>query len=338
MDAITSNSVTRLEWQPASCAVGWEHVISRLPRDPLSSPYAISIQSVNFVFLAQHDPVLVKLAALAERYVFSDPNTALIKIRQLAETLAKGVAAEVGLQCDREQTFLDVERSLRDRGLLDRSLHQIMRTVRMAGNEAVHELSGDRREAFHQLKLVRQLAVWFHKTVTRNANFKAGPFIPPPDPADADDSLKDQLQRTRQVLATTQAELDGVQLQASEMEDRVATANQAAATAYANEQAAMELATETEEAAQQQREAYERQLEEVAAAGQQKTPAEQEEIVAVSQQAANDIDLDEQDTRRLIDQQLREAGWEADTFELQHSKGVRPQKGRNLAIAEWPTD
>jgi type I restriction enzyme R subunit len=54
---------------------------------------AITSQTVNFSFLSQHDPVLQKLAALAERFVFEDPNTALIKIRQLAETLAKGVAA-----------------------------------------------------------------------------------------------------------------------------------------------------------------------------------------------------------------------------------------------------
>ena len=43
------------------------------------------------------------------------------------------------------------------------------------------------------------------------------------------------------------------------------------------------------------------------------------------------------DTRKLIDQQLRAAGWEADTAEIRYSKGVRPEKGKNKAIAEWPT-
>jgi hypothetical protein len=48
--------------------------------------------------------------------------------------------------------------------------------------------------------------------------------------------------------------------------------------------------------------------------------------------------LDEAETRRrLIDQQLRDAGWEADSEELRFGKGVRPERGRNLAIAEWPT-
>lgn len=54
--------------------------------------------------------------------------------------------------------------------------------------------------------------------------------------------------------------------------------------------------------------------------------------------SANNINLSEQETRYLIDEQLRKVGWEADTLNLRYSTGTRPQKGRNLAIAEWPTD
>lgn len=46
----------------------------------------------------------------------------------------------------------------------------------------------------------------------------------------------------------------------------------------------------------------------------------------------------ETQTRRLIDEQLRKAGWEADTKNLRYSKGTRPVKGRNIAISEWPTN
>ena len=48
--------------------------------------------------------------------------------------------------------------------------------------------------------------------------------------------------------------------------------------------------------------------------------------------------LPEQQTRELIDEQLRKVGWEANTKEIRYSKGSRPTKGKNLAIAEWPTD
>lgn len=46
----------------------------------------------------------------------------------------------------------------------------------------------------------------------------------------------------------------------------------------------------------------------------------------------------EAQTRCLIDEQLRKAGWEADTINLRYSKGIRPVKGRNIAISEWPTN
>ncbi|MDO0821297.1 type I restriction-modification system endonuclease [Desulfosporosinus nitroreducens] len=54
--------------------------------------------------------------------------------------------------------------------------------------------------------------------------------------------------------------------------------------------------------------------------------------------SADKINLSEKETRYLIDEQLRKVGWEADTIHLRYSKGARPQKGKNLAIAEWPTD
>lgn len=55
-------------------------------------------------------------------------------------------------------------------------------------------------------------------------------------------------------------------------------------------------------------------------------------------QMANQRQKSEAETRYIIDMQLRQVGWEADTEVLRYSKGTRPAKGRNLAIAEWPTD
>ena len=50
------------------------------------------------------------------------------------------------------------------------------------------------------------------------------------------------------------------------------------------------------------------------------------------------LDISEDETRFFIDDQLRRVGWTVDTKELRYSKGARPQKGVNQAIAEWPTD
>lgn len=48
--------------------------------------------------------------------------------------------------------------------------------------------------------------------------------------------------------------------------------------------------------------------------------------------------LSEAETRLIIDEQLRQAGWEVDTNALRYSKGVRPEKGKKIAISEYPLE
>ncbi len=70
---------------------------------------------------------------------------------------------------------------------------------------------------------------------------------------------------------------------------------------------------------------------------QDKDSKELEERKIQGKKASRKIEYSEAETRRIIDAQLQSAGWEADTINLRYSKGTRPTKGRNLAIAEWPT-
>ena len=64
----------------------------------------------------------------------------------------------------------------------------------------------------------------------------------------------------------------------------------------------------------------------------------QNERIKKSNHAVSFMKLSEKETRYLIDEQLRRVGWEVDTETIRYSNGVRPQKGKNLAIAEWPTE
>lgn len=64
----------------------------------------------------------------------------------------------------------------------------------------------------------------------------------------------------------------------------------------------------------------------------------QEERKKQAYKMANQRPKTEAETRFLIDEQLRMVGWEADTENIRYSKGVRPAKGRKLAIAEYPTN
>ena len=119
-----------------------------------------SISSPNFAFLAKHDGLLVRHAALAERYVFDDANTALIKLRQFSELLAQHAAANTGIAVEESDSQLKVLDLLWDSRIIDARVSQLFHGLRKAGNLAVHDHIGDRREALHQLQMARKLGIW----------------------------------------------------------------------------------------------------------------------------------------------------------------------------------
>ena len=164
------------------------------------------------------------------------------------------------------------------------------------------------------------LGIWFHRVFTKDPNFNPGPFIPPPDPAVETEALKQELEKLRGEVKTsrTAAELAQVAVQQEELRRLSA------------EELAREADTKAQEALSHLAAIQARAVNEPARTIQQ--------AIQASQQAETDIDLDERETRRLIDSQLRNAGWEVDSEQLTYQNGTRPQKGKYLVIAEWPTE
>ncbi len=237
----------------------------------------------NFAQLGEHDEQLLRLGLLAERYLPEDPNTSLLKLRQLTELLAQHVAAKVGLYQSAAEPQYELIRRLQDQGILSREIAQLFGAVRRAGNAASHAMTGDHAGALAVLKVSWQLGVWFQRTF-KNPDFAPDPFIPP-QPASGGQLLLEQM--------------------AAEAESAKAAAER-------------RLTAEQAQTAEQPK----------------KTVAA---LVAAANTAAAAVHLDEAETRKLIDQQLNQAGWTADSATLTYSAGARPEKGKNMAIAEWPT-
>ena len=140
------------------------------------------MQQSNFTHLRAHDQQLVRLGLLAERYFAEDPNTCLLKLRQLTELLAQLVASNVGLFTSPEEKQVDLLRRLQDQGIVPREVGSLFAEVRKSGNDANHRLAGDYRTALLGLRLTWQLSVWFHRTF-KDPAFKSGAFQPPVPPA-----------------------------------------------------------------------------------------------------------------------------------------------------------
>ncbi len=287
----------------------------------------------NFAFLGVYDKRLVTLGGLAERYFRDDPSTAIVKLRQFAELTAKLIAARHGAYRDERETFEEMLRRLAYDRIIPREVADIFHALRKLGNVAVHEARGSHDNALTALKFARSLGVWFHRTYGRQPNFSHGAFIPPPEPVDATAQLREEIEALRRKVV--------------ESEDAAAAARREAVEhARARETIGDRLRREAEERAAWEQLAQETEAEKMAIAAKlaslqaeaEAAPrAEFIEFVERGEEAAAKLDLDEAETRALIDQQLRDNGWEADTKTLRHGSGIRPAKGRNMAIAEWLT-
>jgi len=292
----------------------------------------------NFSFLTEHSPLLAQLGATAEKLYPFDPASCVLKLRLLAESLTQEVACRIGLRLQ-QPTQAELLRAVDQRLGLDAQVRQMFHLLRHRGNEAAHQVDHriGYREGMEALKVAREVALWFHRSFSAAPDFKPGPFVLPDDPS--------------QKLAVLQQQI--TVLQQDLQQAHTAQAAQTQLTQLLEAQAAQERTLA--ERATEEREIYESLAEEASAryaelkaefdtrlqaANAQPDATNAKDLQALSQraaQAAQKVAMDEAATRLLIDQMLLDAGWDANTHELTHAKGARPERGKHKAIAEWPT-
>lgn len=241
----------------------------------------------NVNFLKIYDSTLVDIFSRAEEYVHSDPNTALIKIRQFAEILAQYTAVKVGVPEWERGSQADLLNLFKNRGIYGELALNLFHSIRKTGNKAAHAGHSSTADALSHLKMAHSLAVIFHRAFSKDSKFNSEFKTPQQKTKVASDVLKAEKERA--------------------------------------------------DAAEQELKALHEKLK-IIQANTIDQVSHQREAISQIRQASDDLQLDEKETRVLIDEQLRDAGWEADTTNIRYSKGIRPQKNKNLAIAEWPTE
>lgn len=191
--------------------------------------------------------------------------------------------------------------------------------------------------------VAHKLAIWFHQSFGKAGTaFKPGPFVAPTDPSEQLRKLQSDISKLQHELQQANLGLGSSQ-QLNELIAKEKSEYQALAQAMDEEARALaQQASSHEQALRQQQQDYEARITalqaQLAAQDEKAQAAQHQRLNHTTQAATQHIVLDEALTRILIDQQLIAAGWQADSEALAFSKGARPEKGKNLAIAEWPTE
>lgn len=237
----------------------------------------------NFKFLEKEFPVLANFGNLAEQYCYTDPNSCLMKLGMIGETIVNLMFTYDKIPVPYDNSAVNRINVLSSEGLLTKDLVDILHALRKVRNKAVHENYAEASDCPVFLQMAHSLSEWFMQTYG-DWNYQHQDFVMP---------VKESEKKTDKIIIYSKAREE-------EKEEELTKAAIACA-----EQA--ELVDKKVRLKQANKMASQRQ----------KSEAE---------------------TRYMIDEQLRQVGWEANTQEIRYAKGARPKKGRNMAIAEWPTD
>lgn len=145
----------------------------------------------NFAFFEGQWEVLGKLGESAERNVYQDPHTSIMKLRLLGETIAKAILASDNIREAYGTNQVDRINTIRREGLAEPEIIDVFDVLRRKGNTASHEANfGTPEEAKSLLELAFQLSVWFMEVYV-DWNFSAPKFV---EPSQHVETTKEQLQ------------------------------------------------------------------------------------------------------------------------------------------------
>lgn len=237
----------------------------------------------NFKFLEKEFPVLANFGELAEQYCYTDPNSCLMKLGMIGETIVNLMFTYDKIPVPYDNSAVNRINVLSSEGLLTRDLVDILHALRKVRNKAVHENYAEASACPVFLQMTHSLSEWFMQTYG-DWNYQHQDFVMP---------VKESEKKTDKIIIYSKA-------QEEEKEEELTKAAIASA--------------------------------ERAELVDKKVRLKQANKMASQRQKS------EAETRYMIDEQLRQVGWEANTQEIRYAKGARPAKDRNMAIAEWPTD
>ncbi len=172
----------------------------------------------NFVFLNSHFPVLENFGELAERYLYSDSNSCLMKLGMIGETIVNLCFTYDKIPLPRDNTAVNRINSLFREGILTRDLVDILHALRKIRNKAAHENYACVEDGKALLQMAHSLCEWFMQTYG-DWSYQNEPFVLPSQ-AQAFVSTDKRAEKTQEEQLIKEAEKAALRAPAVEIEAR----------------------------------------------------------------------------------------------------------------------
>ena len=142
------------------------------------------MKTSNFDFLNNDFPVLANFGQLAEKYLFSDSNSCLMKLGMIGETIVNLMFTYDKIALPAENTAVNRISTLYREGLLTQDLVDILHALRKTRNKAVHENYASVADSKTLLQMAHSLCEWFMQTYG-DWNYHPQPFVMPAEQDEA---------------------------------------------------------------------------------------------------------------------------------------------------------
>ena len=140
------------------------------------------MDSRNFNFLRSNYPELAELGAFAEYYAYSDPASALVKLRLFGENLVADFLQHHQVSRPSEPSFLELISQVGQQGLAPPAVLNKLHALRLEGNRAAHD-SGTSAVSTEKvlwiLKEAFELGKWFVLSLHEEESVHGLSFEPP---------------------------------------------------------------------------------------------------------------------------------------------------------------
>jgi len=117
-------------------------------------------QSMNFEFLRKNWPELADFGGYAEEYAYTDPQSALIKLRSYGEFMINFIYQELKLPCLPKASFHDKLKGPDFSSLTPSPVMTSFFTIKHLGNRAAHDAKGTYKDALVALQEAHHLGKW----------------------------------------------------------------------------------------------------------------------------------------------------------------------------------
>ncbi|MEF1201209.1 AAA family ATPase [Vibrio owensii] len=165
----------------------------------------------NFVLLEKRWPQLASFAQHAEHYAYTDPQSALTKLRCFCESMVGVLYRELNLPSEPKTPLIDKLKAELFVETVSEDVCNKLHAIRMKGNKAVHHNEASTEDALWLIKEAYLLGQWLYKTYSGELDRAYPEYIQPERPTSLEqisqnrDELAAQLEAAKQELVSVEA-------------------------------------------------------------------------------------------------------------------------------------